>query len=129
VPRWGERGQLRLVHAGEELPAADFAPATLGDLNYHVLVAPSAEDAVTVYDAHAGEVALVLTDLVMPGMGGIGLLRALRERACRAPIVMMSGYVGEAASETITGVSAWVQKPVSARRLGQIIQEALTAPV
>lgn len=129
VPRWGERGQMRLVHAGEELPAADFAPATLGDLNYHVLVAPSAEYAVTVYDAHAGEVALVLTDLVMPGMGGIGLLRALRERACRAPIVMMSGYVGEAASETITGVSAWVQKPVSARRLGQIIQEALTAPV
>jgi CheY-like chemotaxis protein len=35
-----------------------------------VLVAPSAEDAVTVYDAHASEVALVLTDLVMPGMGG-----------------------------------------------------------
>ena len=83
-----------------------------------MLVAPSAEDAVTVYDAHAGEVALVLTDLVMPGMGGIGLLRALRERASRAPIVMMSGYVGEAASETIAGVSAWVQKPVSARRLG-----------
>ena len=69
---------------------------------------------------------VVLTDLVMPGMGGIGLLRALRERACRAPIVMMSGYVGESASEAVAGVSAWVQKPVSARRLGQIIQEALT---
>jgi signal transduction histidine kinase len=113
----------------DEVPVRHTLAQILGDLNYHVLVAPSAEDAVTVYDAHAGEVALVLTDLVMPGMGGIGLLRALRERACRAPIVMMSGYVGEAASETITGVSAWVQKPVSARRLGQIIQEALTAPV
>jgi hypothetical protein len=42
---------------------------------------------------------------------------------------MMSGYVREAASEAITGVSAWVQRPVSARRLGQIIQEALTTPV
>ena len=113
----------------DEVPVRHTLAQILGDLNYRVLVAPSAEDAVTVYDAHPGEVALVLTDLVMPGMGGIGLLRALRERACSAPVVMMSGYVGEAASETIAGVSAWVQKPVSARRLGQIIQEALAAPV
>jgi signal transduction histidine kinase len=109
----------------DEVPVRQTLAQILGDLNYRVLVAPSAEDAVTMYDAHASEVALVLTDLVMPGMGGIGLLRALRERASRAPIVMMSGYVGESASETISGVSAWVQKPVSARRLGQIIQEAL----
>jgi len=113
----------------DEIPVRQTLAQILGDLNYRVLVAPSAEDAVTVYDAHATEVALILTDLVMPGMGGIGLLRALRERASRVPIVMMSGYVGESASEAIAGVSAWVQKPVSARRLGQIIQEALTATV
>ena len=121
----------------DEVPVRHTLAQILGDLNYHVLAAPSAEDAVTVYDAHAGEVALVLTDLVMPGMGGIGLLRALRERACRAPIVMMSGYVGEAASETITGVSAWVAEarvgaptrpdhPGSAHRPGLIAPDART---
>ena len=44
----------------DEVPVRHTLAQILGDLNYRVLVAPSAEDAVTVYDAHAGEVALVL---------------------------------------------------------------------
>jgi FixJ family two-component response regulator len=41
------------------------------------------------------------------------------------PIVMMSGYVADATRTTVDGVHAWVEKPVSAHRLGLVIQEAL----
>jgi hypothetical protein len=44
----------------------------LGDLNYRVLTAATAEEAINVHAAHANEVEIVLTDLVMPGAGGIG---------------------------------------------------------
>jgi FixJ family two-component response regulator len=71
----------------------------------------------------------VLTDLVMPGMGGLGLVRALQERAVRVPVVMMSGYVADSARTSVEGVRAWVEKPVTACRLGRVIQDALSARV
>jgi hypothetical protein len=42
---------------------------------------------------------------------------------------MMSGYIAESARANVDGVLAWVEKPVTARRLGAIIQEALSTRV
>jgi FixJ family two-component response regulator len=56
-------------------------------------------------------------------------VRALRERDARVPVVMMSGYVAESARVDVDGVLAWVEKPVTARRLGLVIQEALSPRV
>jgi len=71
----------------------------------------------------------VLTDLVMPGMGGLGLVRALRERQVRVPVVMMSGYLADSNRVEVEGVRAWIEKPMTARRLGMVIQDALSARV
>ena len=53
-------------------------------------------------------------------------MRELRERGVPVPVIMMSGYVNESARGHVDGVTAWVQKPVRVRRLGAVIQEALT---
>jgi signal transduction histidine kinase/HAMP domain-containing protein len=121
-------GETLLIVEDEALVRQALAQI-LTDLNYQTLAASSAENALELHAAHAGEVALVLTDLVMPGMGGLGLVRALRERDVRVPVVMMSGYVAESAQASIDGVLAWVEKPVTARRLGAVIQEALSTRV
>jgi signal transduction histidine kinase/CheY-like chemotaxis protein/HAMP domain-containing protein len=119
-------GEMLLVVEDEALVRQTLAHI-LADLNYRTLTASSAENALELHAAHAGEVALVLTDLVMPGMGGLGLVRTLRERHVRVPVVMMSGYVGDSTRVNVEGVLAWVEKPVMARRLGVVIQEALSA--
>jgi signal transduction histidine kinase/CheY-like chemotaxis protein/HAMP domain-containing protein len=118
-------GEMLLV-VEDEAPVRQTLAHILTDLNYRTLTASSAENALELHAAHAGEVALVLTDLVMPGMGGLGLVRTLRERDVRVPVVMMSGYVGDSARADVEGVLAWVEKPVMARRLGLVIQEALS---
>ena len=110
----------------DEPPVRQALAQALGELNYRVLVASSAEQALELHAAHADEVSLVLTDLVMPGMGGLRLVQELRERNVRVPVVMMSGYVAESARVSLEGVTSWVQKPVRVRRLGAMIQEALT---
>jgi two-component system, cell cycle sensor histidine kinase and response regulator CckA len=117
-------GQMVLV-VEDEAPVRQTLAAILADLNYQTLTASSAENALELHAAHAGQVALVLTDLVMPGLGGLGLVRAFRERDVRVPIVMMSGYVADSTRTPVDGVRAWVEKPVSAHRLGLVIQEAL----
>jgi hypothetical protein len=43
------------------------------------------------------------------------------------PVVVMSGYVGDAPPARVEDVRAWVEKPVMARRLGQVIREALSS--
>ena len=113
----------------DEAPVRHTLAQILADLNYRTLTAPSAEHALELHATHAGEVALILTDLVMPGIGGLGLVRALRERQLRVPVVMMSGYVADSARTSVEGVLAWVEKPVTARRLGTVIQEVLATRV
>ena len=99
----------------------------LGHLNYRVLVASSAEEAIDLHARHSDEAQLVLTDLVMPGVGGVGLMRILKARAPGLPVIMMSGYVGDGVRDRLDGVAAWVQKPANARGLGKVIREALGA--
>jgi signal transduction histidine kinase len=111
----------------DEAPVRHTLAHLLAELNYQVLTASSAENALEIHAAHAGQIALVLTDLVMPGMGGVGLVRELRQRSVQVPVVMMSGYVGDSSRATVEGVQAWVEKPVTARRLGIVIQEAMLA--
>src|SRR5262249_30230435 len=118
-----------LLIVEDEAPVRQALAHILTHLKYKTLTASSAEDALEVHAAHAGEVVLVLTDLVMPGMGGLGLVRALREREARVPVLMMSGYIADSARVSVDGVLAWVEKPVTARRLGMVIQEALSTRV
>jgi two-component system cell cycle sensor histidine kinase/response regulator CckA len=59
---------------------------------YEVLVAPNGEQALALIEARAGELALLLTDLVMPGMSGLELARAARELQPGLPVLCMSGY-------------------------------------
>ncbi|HEU4370483.1 MAG TPA: ATP-binding protein [Methylomirabilota bacterium] len=119
-------GEMLLV-VEDEAPVRRTVAHLLTDLNYEVLTASSAENALEIHAAHAGRIALVLTDLVMPGMGGLGLVRELRQSNAQVPIVMMSGYLGDAARGRVEGVRDWVEKPVTARRLGTVIHGALPA--
>jgi len=56
-----------------------------------VLEAPSAAHALTLIDAH-GDVDLVITDQVMPGVSGAELADNLRRRRPTLPIVIATGY-------------------------------------
>jgi signal transduction histidine kinase len=142
LPSLAERGPIAAVEAGldlargrgetvlvveDEAPVRQALAHLLDALDYQALTASSAENALEIHAAHAGTIALVLTDLVMPGMGGLGLVRELRRQGVQVPVVMMSGYVGDSARATVEGVLTWVEKPVTARRLGAILQEAMLA--
>jgi two-component system cell cycle sensor histidine kinase/response regulator CckA len=64
----------------------------LESADYEVLVAANGEAALRLIEGRAGELALLLTDLVMPGMSGLELARAAREVQPDLPVLCMSGY-------------------------------------
>ena len=71
--------------------------------------------------------ALVLSDVVMPGMGGIALFHALRERSWQMPVILLTGHPMDKEFEELRaqGLAAWLTKPPSVERLARAVADAL----
>ena len=81
------------------------------------------------YSREKKRIDLVLTDMMMPRMGGMELIDHLRERDPQLSIVLMTGYPleqdgREALAREKTG---WMQKPVTPGKLGRVLSEALNS--
>lgn len=79
---------------------------------YRVLQAENGRTALSLAREHLDELALVVTDLVMPEMGGAALLRELRELRTPLPALCMTGYTQDEVI-SVDGLSdvALVEKP------------------
>ena len=122
------RGEMALVV--EDQPVVlDMLGKMLEDLGYRVLMTGSGMAALEVYERHRDEIAVVLTDMVMPGMSGVGLFRALRDQDPDVKVVVMTGYsLGQDEKELLSlGVARWVQKPITLGVLSRVMDEILHA--
>jgi DNA-binding NtrC family response regulator len=61
---------------------------------YTVLVAADGTEGLRAFQEHARRIALVISDLVMPNMGGRELARALRQESPNVKLLLVSGYSG-----------------------------------
>jgi two-component system cell cycle sensor histidine kinase/response regulator CckA len=80
---------------------------------YDVRAAASGEEAIVLVEEYAGELTLLLTDLVMPGMNGLELARAARELQPELPVLCMSGYSEETLRDrgSDAGEVGFIEKP------------------
>ena len=85
---------ILLVEDEEALRA--LVAMMLRSRGYTVLEAESGSAAVEVSDGHGGVIDLMLTDVIMPGMNGRALARAIAARRPSMRVVFMSGYSDEA---------------------------------
>jgi len=121
-------GQGETILLVEDDPTVlDSTRAELEQLRYRVLTAADGQEGLQVYDHHRAEIRLVLTDLVLPKMDGVALLRALRAGDPALPIVVMTGYplTNETQDMFIREGTPWLEKPVALTRLAQVLKQAL----
>lgn len=119
-------------HGEVVLVVEDHAPlrkalvGILKTLNYRPLEAADGIEALAVLAEH-GEVALVLSDLVMPEMGGEELLEAMRQRGVEVPLVVLSGHPLEGRLDELRGrgISGWLLKPPGVEQLSQLLARVL----
>lgn len=83
----------------------------LGRLGFEADVASNGEEALQLFDPERHQV--VLTDLVMPGVDGLGLLRALVERSEDVQVVVMTGFgtIKSAVAAIKEGAANYITKP------------------
>ncbi len=98
---------------------------TLKGQGYRVLEAGGADAAIEIYQRQP--VDLVLTDLVMPKIGGVQLHDALLEVDAGVKMIIMTGYPQEQQGKELLerGIIAWIQKPVRVETLLKAIREGL----
>ena len=97
---------------------------------YHVAETDDRERALELFAAQPGGFALVLTDVVMPGMSLGEMVQRLRARSLDTRILYMSGYTDRAIlhQERIGAAEAFLQKPFSIDDLLDKVREVLDEP-
>lgn len=116
---------ILLVDDNESVRAA-FS-ALLEYHGYKVLRAANGQEALDIASQYAEPIHLLVTDLVMPGIGGRELSQKLLSSGRQMKVIYMSGYTGEAASRQgiLDADAAFLQKPASIRQLLQKIHDIL----
>jgi two-component system, cell cycle sensor histidine kinase and response regulator CckA len=99
-----------------------MADAILSDFGYKVLTANNGQKALQILERPDTTVDLVITDLVMPGMGGRELMEKIRQQGNTMPILCMSGYVLPEDKQTQSG---YLQKPFTSNDLLRKVKAAL----
>lgn len=94
-------------------------------LGHTVETAANAEAALEVIERQDFD--LVMSDVRMEGLGGLGLLRQLRERHCDTPVVLMTAYAtaAQVAEAMNLGAYAFLMKPLSPHDVRLLINRVL----
>jgi CheY-like chemotaxis protein len=118
-------GELILV-VDDELSVRQITQQTLEAFGYEVIVASDGAEAMAIYAQRGAEIAVVITDMMMPVMDGPATIQMLRKINPAVRIIAASGL---SASNQISslGVKHFLPKPYTAETLLKVLQETLAA--
>ena len=118
-------GTILLVE--DEAAVRALARRVLEQAGYTVLEAGDGLEGARVADAFDGDIDLLLSDVVMPNLGGRALAERLRATRPRMAVLFISGYPdGERERGGLTsGGAAYLEKPFSPRILRETVRQAL----
>jgi PAS domain S-box-containing protein len=128
TPRTGNEMILLVEDNGVSRGAIEDILALQG---YRVLTAQNGVEALAIYRNRSHEIDLVLSDMIMPEMGGQHLYRALKEVDPSLKMVLMTGYPLEEEGRKLLeqGLFAWLQKPFTIDALSDVLSTALDRPL
>ncbi|GAB4362236.1 MAG: hypothetical protein Kow00128_01810 [Deltaproteobacteria bacterium] len=97
-PKRGEtpRGKETILLVEDDEVVRTLAEAILAGSGYTVLCAPDGRDGVEAAERHEGPIHLLLTDVVMPKMGGRDLAKEIASRRAGLKVLFMTGYAADA---------------------------------
>jgi PAS domain S-box-containing protein len=123
--RSGNAHETILVVEDEEQVRAALRRQLVGE-GYSVLTAADGRAAIALMDQHP-RIDLLISDVVMPHVGGPELARVFRARHRDAGVILMSGYSDEAVARhgDLSPAAAFVQKPYEFPELARLVRKLL----
>ncbi len=102
----------------------DMLVDLVGSLGYVADAASGGTEALALFDRNRYDI--VLTDLLMPGMSGWELLAAVRQRAPRMPVIIITGTPAVGDPRAAQPGVAVLKKPIDVKALDETIKQKLS---
>jgi PAS domain S-box-containing protein len=127
APLAAVRGETILI-ADDEEHVRDIARRVLESNGYRTLLAADGTKALALYAQHAATIDAVITDITMPFMDGIALIKALLRLRPGLPIIASTGQDERVRDLNSLGLILILKKPYTAELLMRALDSALKAP-
>jgi len=120
----------KILVVDDELLIRNVTRQTLEANGYRVATAQDGAEAIAIYAEQRDEIKLILTDMMMPVMDGLGTIKVIRKMNPVLPIVVMSGLDANSRLTQLSGdgIKYFLPKPYSADLLLKTIYQALHEP-
>ena len=128
------QGDIGFAHGTETILVVDDEPSlrklvrnSLSAVGYRILEASSAEDALAICEDFEGNIDLLLTDVIMPGMDGKRLAEMFYSRRPKTKVVFVSGYTDEILAHRgiLDPGIVYIEKPITPTMISKKVREVL----
>ncbi len=122
-------GSGRILFVEDEAAVRGIAARLLRQRGYEVIEAADGEEALALAEEHAGQIDMLISDVIMPGLDGPSLLKKARPYLGDAPVMFISGYAESDFSDLLqdeAGVS-FLPKPLDIKTLAERVKAELRA--
>ncbi|HZY10972.1 MAG TPA: ATP-binding protein, partial [Bacteroidota bacterium] len=121
------RGTETILIVEDEEMLRDLLKGIIEDKGYHVLTAVDGEEAVEVYKKNQKDIALVISDMGLPKLGGWEVYHKMKEINPRVKSILASGYFDPKLKEEIlkAGAKDFLQKPYQPDQILQRIRTVI----
>ncbi len=122
-----QRGEGIVLLVEDERTLLHMCKLMMERLGYVVLAAATPGEALKIVDQHSGNIDLLITDVIMPGMNGNQLAAMIAERAPKIKQLFMSGYTADVIAHhgVLNEGIEFIQKPFSMHELSKRIKDVL----
>jgi PAS domain S-box-containing protein len=122
-----EQGTETILLAEDDKEVLQMLSQTLSRSGYKVLTAPDGKIALEMFERMGEEIDLLITDLIMPGMGGKALGISVRRQAKKLPIIYMTGHSFDIDLEEIKNMprAVLLQKPFAVENFSHMVRKLL----
>jgi CheY-like chemotaxis protein len=116
-----------IVFVDDEVSIVEVARIMLGKIGYRATVFTDPRQALLYLQTSTDAISLLMTDLSMPGVSGVDLIRAVNGNKPNLPAVLLTGYGKAFDSKAAVGlnISDVVHKPFTMEQLATVIESAL----
>jgi CheY-like chemotaxis protein len=120
-------GNETVLLVEDEESVRQLVRETLAARGYRVMEAENGESGIAAAARYDGKIDLVITDVVMPGMGGRELVKQLAETRPNTKVLYLSGYTEDAIINegSIESGAGFLQKPFTLQNLSRKVREVL----
>ncbi len=118
------RGSEKILIADDEPEMLNLLETSLTELGYSVVCARNGIEAVEYAE---DDVKLIILDMIMPEMDGVGALRCIRQKTPDVKVLVSSGYTSPEKTPLLEalGIEGFVQKPFELAKLAGTVRDVL----